>query len=520
MNRGAATAETLADLPAVPSLRIERFAYRNLVHSKGQFAGQKFVFEPWQQAEIVRPVYDSLVWDGDALIREISESLIGVGKKNGKSHVGAVLGAYGLFADGYWCWDPEGGRAGHDPERDGPWWWQLEYGAEVYNVAASKDQARVLFAIAKSFVERSPNLRALTAGRIYRDAIEFPEIEGVWRVMAAEARLAHAPNPSTTIIDELWAHRDSGVYEAFSAAGAARRQPLVHILTTAGWDQNSFAYTMYDRGRVSKDRAFHYRWYAAPPKSKIDSVAGWRAANPSSWVTPAYLRKELRRARRAGNESEFNRWHRNLWSTGKAVAIPLELWDTCSKRPKIPPEAEVMVGVDTAPKRDSTGVVVDHKDAAGVHHWKVTIMRADETGYLNFDALEELLREIDRTYRVRRILVDPYAMTRSMLLLQEEGLALEEFPQSDARMVPASMNIYELLSERRLAHGGDPKLRAQVEGAAKQVTERGWRLKKRTSSVNIDALVAGAIAAYAWEITEEDAGPPQLFTFPRPSSRG
>jgi phage terminase large subunit-like protein len=138
-------------------------------------------------------------------------------------------------------------------------------------------------------------------------------------------------------------------------------------------------------------------------------------------------------------------------------------------------------------------------------------MRADpETGYLDFDAMEDVLRQLCRTYTVGRILVDAYNMTRSMLLLQEEGLPVEEFPQNDLRMVPACLTLYELLVERRLRHGGDPYLRDQVQAAAKRITERGWRFSKRTSSGPIDALIAGTMASYELERQEEEMEP-QLF---------
>ncbi len=498
----AAAAAPKVNPPTLPSHRIERFFRRHLIHGKGQFAGEPFVLEAWQADEI-RAIFDPLeVVEGRYMVRRIREALIGVSKKNGKTHLAAGLGAYGLFADGYWVRD---GRS---------WIWRPEYGAEVYNVAGSKPQAGVLFEIASGFVERSPFLRSMA--RTFRDAIEFPEHEAVWRVLPADGKLAHGPNPSIAIIDEIWTHRKPDLYEAFASAGAARRQPLLLTITTAGFERQAIAHRLYLRGKDARrsERIFYFSWREAPEGCELDDRKAWKLANPSRWVTAKYLEGELRRARRLGLESEFRRFHLNQWATASEVAIPVGLWDANNGRPRIPDGAEVVVAVDAAPKRDSTAIAIDHRDRAGIHNVRATILWADpDTGYLDFGAVEDLLRELCRRYNVRSILVDPYNMTRSMVMLQEEGLPIDEAPQTDARMVPCSMNLYELLIDGRLRHGGDHELRAQVLAAGKKETSRGWRIHKLKSSGQIDGLIAVAIAAHALEVgfDEEDDLEPQLF---------
>jgi phage terminase large subunit-like protein len=492
----SATAAKLA-VPLAPSEMIDRFFRRHLRHGKGQFAGRPFVLEPWQQ-DVVRPIYDDLIRARGAWIRRITEGMVGVPKKNGKTHLAAGLGAYALYADGHYV------------EQAGELTWLPEYGAEVYNVAGSRDQAKVLFEIGRGFVERSPMLRAMS--RVYKDAIEVPETESVWRVLAADAKLAHGPNPSTAIIDEIWVHRSPELYEAFASAGAARRQPLLLTITTAGFDQSSVAYRLYLRGLEGKNPRFFFRWYQAPEGSKLEDTKGMRRANPSRWVTLAYLRQELKRARELGLENQFRRFHLNQWTFAEEQAIPLELWDGCAAKPRIPDGAPVVIAVDAAPKRDTTAIAIDHRDAKGVHHVKTSVMRADaDTGYLDFDVLEQFLREACIRYDVSRILVDPYNMVRSMVMLREEGLPIEEFPQSDARMVPASMNLYELLIQGRVRHGADRTLRRHVAAAGKRETSRGWRLHKLKSRGVIDGAIAVAIAAYMAELPVEEERQPFLF---------
>lgn len=482
-----------------PSVRIDRFGRKFLTHGKGEWSGQPFVLEDWQLTQVIQPIFDDVKRTGNRLVRRITEALVGVAKKNGKTSSSAALGLYGLYADGYYTRD--GPKA--------PWRWQREYGAEVYNVAGSKEQARILFDSGRGMIQRNPLL--LSQSKVYRDAIEHKETGSVWRVLAADPKLAHGPSPSLAVIDELWVHRDPELYEAFASAGAARVQPLLLTITTAGWDRDSIAYRMYLRGR-KRERGFYYRWWEAPAGADLDDREAWRAANPSSWVTDDYLEGELRRARALGNEAQFRRWHLNQWTSGQEAALPAHVVDKGSKKPHIPEGSTVVVGVDTAPKRDSTAVAIVRRDDEGVHHVRVILMRADpDTGYLDYAALEDLLRELCRRFEVERILVDPYNMLRSMIMLVDEGLPIEEFPQGDARMVPASMNLYELLNEGRMRHGNAQVFREQAANTSRRVSERGWRFQKLKSSGVIDSVVAVAMASHVLEQGADEDDTPVPF---------
>jgi hypothetical protein len=107
----------------------------------------------------------------------------------------------------------------------------------------------------------------------------------------------------------------------------------------------------------------------------------------------------------------------------------------------------------------------------------------------------EAVRDIARRYRRRGGRLRPVAVpVRSASHLEAEGVTCVEFPQSHSRMVRASENLHRLVAERTLKHPGDPALDAHVAAVAKQ-TGRGWRLDKSARTVQIDAVVALAMAA-------------------------
>ncbi len=92
---------------------------------KGEWAGQPFRLAEWER-QIVR---DLLGWKREDGTRRYRTAYIEVPRKNGKSSLAAGLALYLLFAD-------------------------EEPGAEVYSAAADRDQAAIVFDLAREMVAR------------------------------------------------------------------------------------------------------------------------------------------------------------------------------------------------------------------------------------------------------------------------------------------------------------------------------------------------------------------------------
>ncbi len=119
-------------------------------------------------------------------------------------------------------------------------------------------------------------------------------------------------------------------------------------------------------------------------------------------------------------------------------------------------------------------------------------------------AVEERVRRLAGEQDVRASAYDPWRFQQAALELEQERLTMVEFPQSHARMVPASERLYAAIVERRLRHPNDPELNRHVAAAVAKQTPRGWRLDKSNRSAQIDGVVALAMALEAAAI---EAGP-------------
>jgi phage terminase large subunit-like protein len=80
---------------------------------------------------------------------------------------------------------------------------------------------------------------------------------------------------------------------------------------------------------------------------------------------------------------------------------------------------------------------------------------------------------------------------------EQRGITAVEFPQSDARMIPACERLYDAIVQQRLVHSDDPDLNRHVHAAVARHTRRGWRLEKPDRTTNIEAAVALAMAVQA-----------------------
>lgn len=104
--------------------------FKFLKHSKGEWRGQPFVLEPWQQFLM----WSLFGWKRADGFRRFRNAYIEVPRKNGKSSWAAGIGLYLLAADG-------------------------EGGAEVYSAATKRDQAKIVWGEASEMVKMSPSLR-------------------------------------------------------------------------------------------------------------------------------------------------------------------------------------------------------------------------------------------------------------------------------------------------------------------------------------------------------------------------
>jgi phage terminase large subunit-like protein len=445
---------------------IRLFMAEHLRFTGGRWAGKPFVLEPWQYKHMIKPLFGTLDARGKRVYRE---ALFGLPRWGGKSQVAAGLALAVMFTEPV-------------------------YEGEYYVVATTRQQAGIVFDKAKRMVLSDPQLRAAT--HVYRNLIEVEETGAIFRVLPWDADTAQGFHPTCCIIDEYHVHRNASMREAMLSGMVGSDNGLLITISTAGPERKG---PLWDLLRTApKDPRAYVYWCGAGDDEDGHDPKAWRRANPSKWITMKMLRDQYRTL----PFPVFERLHLNRFpSSGTNRAYPADLWHACSAPPDFDPERPTMLGLDASWTRDTTALVMVQRSDAGRHSVWSQVWRKDAAmGHIDHEAVEAKIVELCAAYNVVRIACDPNYFTRSMLKLEHEfHLPIEEFPQDAKRMSAASMALYDVILEGRIAHGGDAELTDQVLNAGVKATPYGWRITRIEEERKVDAAVALAMAVYLAE---------------------
>lgn len=409
-------------------------------------------------------------------------ALLQVPKGNGKTSLAAWIGAYQLAHQ-------------HSP---------------VIPVAASSyDQAEILFGDLRSTVTESPTLRELLLA--FEGQIQVKDGPGRAYKVAAIAGTNDGARPSTFLADEIheWSQGSRERVHLVLSNGCTKRDgSLVLNTTTPGWDLETLAGKLHTYGLAVNsgevvDDEFLFCWFGCPAErynlnDQDQLLAAIRDANPAA---DAFLNVHDVAARyHQIPRHEFERYHLGIWTVAAQAWLPVGAWEACAAPDVVIPDgADVVLGFDGSFTEESCALVVatcgenPHIDVAGC--WERPA-RANDDWTVPIADVEETIREACRRYSVAEIVIDPYGYRRTFQILEDEGLPVVDFPQTLARMAPATQRFYELVANRALSHSGDRRLARHIGNAVLKVDSKGQRLAKehKTSTRKVDLAIAAVMA--------------------------
>lgn len=223
-------------------------------------SGKPFAMEPFQKC-IVETAFGFVDDEG---CRQFQEVLVIIGRKNGKSQLGAALELYMLVADG-------------------------EGAPQVYNSATSKAQASLAYGAALKMMRRSKELSdVLRKGTVPdrdQDGIICDRNDGYITVLTNQTRHLDGLNVHFNLFDELAATTNRDMYDLVKQALGARKQPMIFEITTNGFERENLFDAQYDYacgildGKVSDDRTLPFI-YELDDRSEWTDEDCWMKANP------------------------------------------------------------------------------------------------------------------------------------------------------------------------------------------------------------------------------------------------
>lgn len=409
-----------------------------------------------------------------------------------------------------------------------------EPSAEVYGAACDRNQASIVFDVARQMVEMSPALmrrsKIRTAGKRiinYRNA-------GFYQVLSAETGTKHGLNVSGLVFDEIHAQPNRKLYDVLTkGSGDAREQPLFFIITTAGNDKNSICYELHTKaldlmaGR-KKDPAFYPVVYGLTEEDDWTDEANWYKANPSLGHTIQIdrVREAYQNAvENPAEENVFKQLRLNIWTSASIRWIPEQVYD----KGNLPIDRDALrgrmcyAGLDLSSTSDITALVLafpprteDEKYVLLPFFWlpedtlelrcrrdhvlydvwqKQGFIQTTEGNVIHYGFIEKFIEQLGETYHIREIAYDRWNATQMVQNLEDMGFTMVPFGQGFKDMSPPSKELFKLLMEGNIIHGGNPVLK-WMAGNVVMRQEPAGNIKpdKEKSVEKIDGIVASIMA--------------------------
>lgn len=477
----------------------------NLCHTKGKWAGKRFWLLPWQE-QLIRDIFGIVKPDG---YRQFRTAFVEICKKVGKSELAAAVALYLLYADN-------------------------EPSAEVYGAAADRQQASIVFDVARQMVEMSPALLKRSKLMTATKRIVNYGNSGYYQVLSAEVGGKHGFSVSGLVFDEIHTQPNRQLYDVLTKGSSdARQNPLHFIITTAGTDRHSIAYELHTKAvdilegrRV--DPTFYPVVYGLKDDEDWEDEANWYKVNPSLGYTVDIerLRDAYREAKQNPADEVTFKWLRlNMWVSSTVAWIPDAIFMKGNEEIDLAAleGRDCYGGLDLSSTGDITALVLmfpprdeDEKyillpffwvpeetipqrvKAASVPYdiWeKQGFLLSTEGNVIHYDFIEKFINDLAEKYHICEIAVDRWNATQMIQNLEGDGFTMVPFGQGFASMSGPTKDFYRLLMEGQIIHGGHPVLRWMAGNVVVDTDSAGnIKVTKAKSKEKIDGIVAAIMA--------------------------
>lgn len=358
-----------------------------LRHFQGKCAGQRFILEPWQEF-VTANIFGFYKYDDDGkLERRFNLAYIEMSRKQGKTALIAAYGLYGLIYD-------------------------KEMSAEIILAATSREQAQICFNLCSGFAKSlDPKGKYLT---ILKQGIEYKNTMSTLKVISADASKQDGFNASFGIVDEYHAHKTSKLFDVIKSSQGFRQNPLMFVITTAGFDKTAPCYVMRTSNieilnNIKQDDSRFCIIYTLDEGDDWKDEDNWIKCSPNLNVTvkKSYIRSQVTSAvNDPSEEVGVLTKNLNLWCDSAESWIPDQYVQDCMHGGKTVDFEDhrgdiCYIGVDLASVNDLVAISFLF-DKEGKLSFKNVYFLPEET--LNTSSQKEYYREM---YRQGQLLLTP-----------------------------------------------------------------------------------------------------------------
>ena len=486
-------------------------------HHQGEFAGKRIQLEDWQQF-IFWCFYGWKRKDGT---RRFRVSIIEVARKNGKTTMEAIPALAAITIDN-------------------------ESGAQVYCGATKQDQAMILVNDAGQIVKRTPGLRKrlklFEHNGLIRRVVNMKKASFI-AAIGRDSNTQDGFNPHVGVMDEMHAHKTSDILNVIESGMGARLQPMLKVITTAGYNKQGPYYAMRNnvidilKGIKHDDSVFGII-YTLDEGDDWQDPKIWVKANPNLDVSVklSFLKDRLQSAKNEGGtkEVDFKTKNLNMWVDSAETWIEDEIW--VSRAQELPnlKGKDCYGGLDLAVTRDITALTLTFpingvlyqkyyfwlpedniskrvKEGVPYDQWvKAGYIMTTPGNVTDYNFIQTTMQQIREEYNMISCAYDRYNATQLVLNMQDDGAKMTPFSQA-ITVISAPTKEFEskILSQKNeFVHDGNPVMRWMMRNVfIRRDSSGNIKIDKEKSIEKVDGPVS-AVMSLGEYMTHESSPEP------------
>lgn len=501
-----------------------------------KWAGKPMDMRPWMTF-IFQQVY-GWIRKSDGL-RRVTKVYIQIAKKNAKTTLSGITGGFHLLGD-FRVKTPK-----------------------VFVGANNEDQAKLCVNITGKIIEESPELYKYTRGRApilrmfnYKENIVNVVLntkttthhrQGFIKALSKEgsdntsktAGGKHGINPSLGIIDEYGLASDDNLLSVLESAQAAREEPLIMCITTAGYNMEGPCFVKLRKsgigvleGTMEDDSYLPFIFELDVPAEGV--TVEWLLANEDVWeqcnpnidvsVFRKFLRDELIKAKNEGGTKEVNvmTLNFNMWVNSPDVFISSEVWDQNNHGLTIEPDEQCYAGLEVGASGQITAVCI--YCPGEINRIRMIYIIAEDTlktedfyrEHKNF-ILVDAGNEVDNEFAVQKISAEfsiynlhsfcfPNTQKNNSIVqgLIKAGWTGNPIAQGVSSISNPTSEWEKLVRAGKIDHGNDPILKWMNSNCLAVRKEAGTRVEKNGKVLGIYACINAVAQWQSISATETD----------------